>query len=329
MGEITHPTGILEMSVMLTYIDDIDLKEYILTFHKISLAAAIAVCPAVATAQTIAEGAVNAYFAPATVVTDHPQCSGPGEVAYQLEFEGSDLSFSVEHAFSGAMKTVLGRDNTPAKEVADPGEPSPVVEIAPIVVEEEERPRCFITQRRGVESMRVEIECNGALDPIDPFARLATSDLSLAVSAQASVCVSLAGFRVLEGAWTAELDAGLESASYSGAAFAPTLPDCDAPAQTEHPQVQLNYVMPGIVGNPNEWRGPRLRQEEKPAAAFWLRFEDVPIPKASGGISTFAVTANTYFFPTFDGTADCPDGICRPPTRRWHWLPRPRGIICD
>ncbi|WP_341366220.1 hypothetical protein [Yoonia sp. BS5-3] len=276
------------------------------------------------TADQIADGTRHAYFAQYTVLGPQPGCEAAGMTAYQLDFAASDVPFAVEHRPTGQVQSYRQEDKNRVPQTAPNGTAQPIVEA--IVVEPEER--CFITERRGGEHFQQEIACSGDRQIVDPFALLEAQDLALSLSGQAMVCVSLTGSAVMGGSWTANLDSGFEQVSHSGASFASNLRSCDE-EQDAQPSVRFNHVMRGILGNPTEWGGYRIREDEPTAAGFHLALDNVPLPTESSIASRFKVRANAYFFPTFEGDADCPGGICRVPTSEPWLRPRPHRLICD
>ena len=277
------------------------------------------------TADQIAGGTTNGYFAEYTVLGPQPGCDAAGMTAYQLDFAASDVPFAVEHMLTGQVRAPRVENTTTVPETTASDGTGPVVLEA--VVEPEEA-RCFITERKGAERIQVEIACSGDRQISDPFALLEADDITLAVSGQAMVCVSLTGSAVLGGSWTAELDSGLEQVAHEGTSFASSLPSCD---DVDHvrPYAKFNHIMRGIVGNPTEWGGYRIRADEPTAAGFHLSLDNVPLPNEGSIASRFKVRASAYFFPTFAGDADCPNDICRVPTSGRWWGPRPHRLNCE
>ncbi|MEL6681274.1 MAG: hypothetical protein AAFQ09_01360 [Pseudomonadota bacterium] len=102
--------------------------------HVLPFFVVIAAMPAIA--QTIDQEMVNGYFAPVVVIADHPQCNGTGQTAFELTLEAAEMDFDLR-GVDGDNIVYVGDDRWG----------------------EVRRQRCFVTQRRGVDSTPIEIPC--------------------------------------------------------------------------------------------------------------------------------------------------------------------------
>ena len=136
--------------------------------------------PASTYADTISPDIPNAFFAPLTVVEDHPQCNGPGEVAFAVNFEAPRLAFRATE--NDALNTA---------EIGSDGQ---------VTVEEA---RCHIIQRSGTEKMLVQVDCADGQITQSPFISLDFDNIDLSLAGRFLACQSPTQFAVFESNWVA------------------------------------------------------------------------------------------------------------------------------
>lgn len=255
-----------------------------------------------ASADQISEGTINAYFTNYSVLDDHPRCNGFGETAYEVLFEANDVRFGVVHQPTGESV----QSKTLRVQIRD-GEP--------IL---EERPRCYRTERRGTEVMQLEISCSGERTSEDPFSRLALQNTSLSFSARVEVCFSFARFELLDGAWDAQFQTGLQNSQHQGTFLTRPEAICDQPVPAQLPFATLDYALSGAWAHPGDyeqWWRVRDYSEASAPSVFRLVLRGLPLPSDEDISSPFAVDAAAFFFLTDEDGSNCPGGVCELPKR--------------
>lgn len=268
------------------------------TFSSIVCASFISTTSFV-TANTISPDIPNAAFAPVTILPSHPQCDGPGEVAFHVDFERNDLRFRLN----------VDDDTTFLSEsMADGTKPSD--------------PICTRTERRGTDVVRIHVDCDDAQVPIaSAFAFLAPDEAGVAVTVEGTftACQSPTSFDVLESAWTATVIQTGEATKFSGSFITHPKAGCEATKIHTNPSATLAYSTSGtsdVFGNWRSryryWDRPRLRQQVP--AFFRVRLQNIPLESATQTESRFVANTWAIFFPTYDGKSACLDGLCQLPS---------------
>lgn len=266
------------------------------------------ICLAGATsADQIAEDATNAYFADYSLLGSLPGCDRPGDTAYRATFEANDVDYFVVHRPTG--------DRWASRN-----------DGLPVIAE-----TCYRTERRGTEILRVEAECSGEQPSQDPFALLQLRNTSLSISAEVDMCVSLSRFELLDGSWTAHLDAGLIRSEQSGKFLTRSDATCDELVPAQFSFATLNYAMSGVWGNPGDrsaWRSPGYHHNSYAPALFQFDLGGLSLPMdiITGGPSVIGAT--TYFFLTNEDGANCPNGVCELPPRYSLGLVGDGAMVC-
>lgn len=248
--------------------------------------------PLPALADEISEDVLNGLFAPLTILEDHPQCQGPGETAFEVEFDAPDIAFRAR--VRGATRQELLYDQNG------------------LVVGTERR--CFVQQRRGVEVMDVQVNCDGGAEteilaqPYD-FDRIA-----LRVTGAFTVCQSPFAFSLLESNWTAVSDGPLGTVTTEGEVFTVRPEGCQDATPYDEPALLLEYSHLGATPfrDVNRLRFFQEFGQVQPEETthFRLFFQDLPIIVDDAG--EVGATANTgvYLFPTASGRNFCHDNLC-------------------
>lgn len=263
--------------------------------HMIKLTASvIAACATFSSpisADQIAEDAVNSSFAEYTVLENYPGCDLPGQTAYQIAFEAEDIGFVVQNQWQGGSRTIGA-------------EPS----LAPR--------QCYRRERRGVELVQIPIDCDDSSPLVDPFALTDLDNTSFSMSADATMCLSLSGFTVLDGSWTAQIISGFERTEHSGTFLKPAVESCSDPVRASGMFGTLDFVTSGMWGHPGvrrHWRRSTVYENPPAPAIFQLKLFGIPFASSNADETGFVAGTRAFFFPAFEGQANCPEGICYVP----------------
>ncbi|MGJ8586933.1 MAG: hypothetical protein ACSHXW_02160 [Yoonia sp.] len=264
--------------------------------------------PVASDADTISSDIPNAYFAPVSVIEDHPQCDGLGQTALEFTFNTENLSFEV-----------LGgvRFN---QAYVDAGGGSTI-----------ETEKCFVIQRNGVERIEVPIRCGEGRTSTSPFERVDLEDLSLSMSGKFLACQSPTSFRIMSSDWTVEVSGQTGLQRYEGEFFEFEDAGCENARIVRAPQATLSYNLAGITGPTTSpfslYRWNRNdRVVEAAPTHFMIGLTGIPILERNGTESVLRAKTTATFFPDLAGETDCRDGICRLPSwlQPWFGLIQPR-----
>jgi len=258
--------------------------------------AIVTALPALAAAETISLDMENAFIAPLTVVPDHPQCNGVGEVAFTTEFEADALSYLAK----------------------DPADQSGIVVDAagtrPAFV-----PRCFVTQMRGVERTQFEVPC--IQDPPIPlmFSALLQKPPRLSLSGTITACHAPLSLKFLEASWETTATNDEQVTVTNGTLFHRQSGDCIPRQDNDQPNAHINPSAHGI-----NYTGTR-RYPDNSVSLYRIDLFNIPVVMGSGGAPSIHAFAPVFFFATFDGKGTCTDGVCEAQfteiarTQTWQW----------
>ncbi|WP_341367416.1 hypothetical protein [Yoonia sp. BS5-3] len=240
------------------------------------------------------------YFAPITVLGDHPKCNGPGEVAFSVEIVADDLDFEVEgETWDGSVyqyndpregwideTCIIGQTNFGARPIHNAelchsdydGKGSNQTVI------QREAPKCYITQRSGTEETQFEIPCDVSRSPSSLNALVEQADIQVDALVRADICQSLTGIALIESSWTLDLEFGGYHSTAEG-----ILGDQEAGIAEGivTPKIDLNYHRSGFSLRPID-SDPGLDPnfpDPLSSAYFFLtvEIEPAPIPGTSEG----------------------------------------------
>lgn len=257
-------------------------------------------------ADEIAADAVNASFLNFTLLNSHPDCDLHGGAAYQVSFTADDLEFFLTTSDAHNV-TVVSKDQLSAPEL------------------------CYFRERRGVDVVSIPVACDGDRRPVDPFAMLSAGDVSLSISADATLCLSLEGFEVLDGTWTAHMQSGSQRETHEGNFLIPAQESCEEPVRVTGAYATLHFAVSGMWGHPGERTGWGVFDNyERPRAASVLQFalSGLPFRSPNSEGAGFSAGTRAFFFPMFEGEARCPDGVCHVPERFNRIAPYAVPTIC-
>jgi len=131
----------------------------------------------------------NVFAAPYEVIPDHPNCSGPGKIAFKTEFQAKDIKFEVG-LNERARSIYFGAGG--------------VVERNP------DNRVCSVKTRRGAETITTRVQCPDLVSKpskvSDLAAELSNTINSANLSGRLSGCLSLAGFELLDNEWSFDIE---------------------------------------------------------------------------------------------------------------------------
>jgi hypothetical protein len=282
------------------------------------LALSLIYIPAVGAADTIPDEAVNTYFAVSAPIEDYPNCDEPGQIAFRTDFTAEDVDFLVHGsrfpegrpASSGIPQAIVdGNLNGGAK-----------VEVPPI---------CSRIIMRGTKSSQIEFECGDTERMASSaFEELRATQSTMSFRGSVNSCMSMSGYRVVDGTWETTVHDGLSSATYSGI-FQPWGDACPVDIGQTPPRVSLRYAVAGTWGHPVDYIShPIFRHVGSPheAAFFGLDIGGIPLAATEPGQAGLTASARMVFFLSSADDTICPDGVCTmPPAYRY---PRPNPEVC-
>ena len=220
-------------------------------------------------AEEISDDFVNGYFVPLTLVEDHPQCQGPGETAFQVEFDQTSVVFHPQSTFDDR--------------------------------------RCYVTQRSGNERVQAEVPCSSGNDVSSLAEPPDFAEYSLQVSASFTACQSPFGFSVLDSSWRADASGPTGAVTSSGSVFSVPAEGCSDARRENGPAMLLEYFQTGAASF--GWRNsPRFSitdsKEIEPEIPthFVLSFWSVPIVTNDDDYPLFVASALVALVP--DAFAD-------------------------
>ncbi|NSX55960.1 hypothetical protein [Parasulfitobacter algicola] len=244
-----------------------------------------------AQADTVPEGrAGNAYQAPVTFLTNHPQCTGPDEIVAQVTINAADFGFRVDDATNGAFVRVAGGE---------------------IVADSAVEGQCYTTIRRGVEEQEISVEC-----PRSDFAQIDLRSLDTALSGNVTACISPAGYRLLEGDWAFEAQA--EGDTFGNTGIFQAYDDWRRTSRgmiAPYALLRVQHERPDIYFIDDEGYNGNLISQTAP----WIDLElgCVPLTRArrsdtaiDGAESLPFLSARLAIYPRSAGASDCDEKAC-------------------
>lgn len=265
--------------------------------------ALIIAAPASTQADTISDSAINTYFAPLTVIEDHPQCNAPGQTAFEITFRTDTLDYRSYNKELTHRALVDGDGDT-------------------IISGIEPNRRCFVTERRGGDVFQVEYECGEDEDqiPQSPVDEVVFDKISL--SGRFVACQSLVDFDLVENSWEVAVldnDAAEDvSAVYAGSFLEYPLETCSAKDDHYATTARFTYALADIPSTARSRAGQHLRfgtgdQYTVPSARFVLFVSGIPIARRYTPERDFFADIDAFFIVTVDGDSGCENGVCKPP----------------
>ncbi len=262
--------------------------------------------PASTLADTISPDIPNGYFAPLTVIGDHPQCSGLGQVAFEAAFETNNLAFEVSTENLRTTQTV-DFDGTTATEES----------------------RCFLLERHGTEVERVEISCDDGRPKSLTFSQTDPAKVELSVTGNFVACQSPTSFEIMESNWEVAITSGTNVSYYSDQFFEYPKDGCISQKFTSEPSAILHYYVPGISGTAatRVLRYPfraSLNFDRQPPAYFRIDISGIPLEhRQDVNPQRLLARTSATFFPKSDEISGCADGVCELP----EWLLKYEPIV--
>lgn len=241
------------------------------------------------------------YFAPITVLANHPKCNGPGEVAFSVEIAADDLDFKVEgDTWDGSVyqyndpregwideTCIVGQTKFGARPIhhAELCHSDYDGRGSNQTVMQGEAPKCYITQRSGTEEMQIEIPCDVSRSPSSLNALVERADIQIDALVRADICQSLTGIALIESSWTVDLEFGGDRSRAEGI-LGDQVNEISEGMAT--PKIRLNYHRSGFGGLRPIASDPRLDPnfpDPLSSAYFFLtlEIEPAPIPGTSEG----------------------------------------------
>jgi len=255
----------------------------------------ISVIPTAVMADTIASNIPNGYFAPLTVIEDHPQCNGPGQAAFEVSFETADLSYEAQHV-DGRQTASVSADGVVTSDAS----------------------RCFVTNRRGTERIQVEVNCDDGAKRHSPFETYDTSQNALSVSGSFTACQSPFAFELLDSWWRVQSGGLRGTTERTGSVFRIPHQGCQGAGPVSGPQLYLEYVKPTMNGIAT-FRNDRFPHDDldivaqAPPTFFRLFLDRMPIFPDETGAPRAVAQTQVFLFPTDQGVGPCYGGVCRLP----------------
>ncbi|PXW70190.1 hypothetical protein C7964_10274 [Loktanella sp. PT4BL] len=251
--------------------------------------------PVASDADTIASDIPNGLFAPLTIIEDHPQCNGPGQTAFKVEFETGEVSYTAQHVQS-LREASISSDG--------------------VILEEEAR--CFVGHRSGTELRQVEVSCNGGELQRSPFDARNLSQTSISISGTFTACHSPFAFEIMDSSWRAQINEPKGPSEVTGTVFQNPVEGCENAVQVLEPRLYLRYVQTTSSGIPLgiERRFPYDDVDVVSPASptfFRLIFNDIPVLLNDNNSAFATVDTQVFLFPTDQGVARCPAGLCTLP----------------
>lgn len=279
-------------------------------------------------AQTDPETGVNAYLAPMTLLSDHPQCQGADARAFSLTMIAEDLRFRIggenwygtvdlgadqnmtsiadDARCSVTQRARYGNYETKVSCRDDAGfrsEQSPIL-LAPR--------QCFITERKGTEIMQLPVACDDDRPPIDLNEAMRGVSTRLDITAKATMCQTLTSFRIVDGEWTATLQIDDQEYVTTQEVLQEHPGLCRDAPDIVVPRAGISISLAGTSSvslSEAHLFGPTY---SRMMPATYYRMWADRIPFMIGGSDPISAVAETvaYFYPMPEGQTWCPEGGC-------------------
>ena len=260
-------------------------------------------------------GELTEYQAPVAILPDHPQCNGPGNVAFEVSLNVTQINFMISgDDWNGKVKQFSQPDARTQSQTCIIGEPEPdkrsvrqrfrLTEADEICSIDEPRQEvfrddviCYRTERRGVDEIRIETACteqNTSSDQVSLNELVRAANISVDVHASAVVCQSITGIGLLESEWRVVAEAGGDVDQFEGS-FEPNR--WFDPGREGRASVSLQYLTQSsrLMQITDEMRSGHFALDPMRSAGMRLNLtiEDLRIPGASNDL--FVLSAERSF----------------------------------
>lgn len=256
-------------------------------------------------------GDTSKFSAPVTILNDHPQCNGPGMVAFSVLLEANDVDFDVSgDQWDGTVQQfsrydALTETNTcimgqqlHGRITGRPEDRCNVSESRRQVFREDIGPTlCYRTERRGTEKASVEVACPTDVNSDQPEslnALVRAADIEIDMSASADVCKSLSGVGLLNSEWSIAVTTGDETETFTGR-FGPNR--WFDPREETPINVRLGLSQGGLflMEVSDEIRNGPFQLDPIRSGSFRMSFEIEPFVLANAPLSPLRIEAGRSF----------------------------------